>query len=303
MHHDGFGYFKLQKLGRKSGFRKNPFHGLDKILFRKLPGGEVHGQTKGRAFFILPGKDILACLFQHPFADRDYKTGFLGYRKKHIRRQNPLLRMLPAQQRLNPDYPAVDKIQYRLIVEKKFLFVYRPSKVPLQKEPLKDDVVHLLFKELPIILTTVLGMIHRSVSAFHQSFRVIAVLRKHGDTDADSGIHLMFFQDKRFDHCRLHSLRHPGRISYLIDFIQQHGKFIPSLTGKGVLFPFRRRAADRIAFPEARINPDGNAFEQKVSYPVPESVVDGLEIVNVNKENRQDPLVPPGMRKGYLQPV
>ena len=81
----------------------------------QLHRGQVDRHAQVDKALVVPLAQLLAGLIQHPFANRDYGAVLFGQRDENVRRDKAVLRMLPAQQRLDADHPVVAVIDLWLI--------------------------------------------------------------------------------------------------------------------------------------------------------------------------------------------
>ena len=99
------------------------FDHVRQILLLKLTGREVHGDANVRR----PSERIGAGLTQHPRAELDNQSGFLGDWNEFRGGDQALLGMSPAQQRLATGHLARARVDNRLIEDDKFAGLQRMS--------------------------------------------------------------------------------------------------------------------------------------------------------------------------------
>lgn len=88
-------------------------------------------RTDGR-----PPRSYPACLTEHPLTDWDDAAGCFGNRDEHVRHHKTTCRMLPTQQRLEPDHRARLQFDDRLIVKVELLIGQSCGEVGLQGQSL-----------------------------------------------------------------------------------------------------------------------------------------------------------------------
>ncbi|MNP62515.1 hypothetical protein D3C76_1578040 [compost metagenome] len=97
------------------------------------------------------GTDIM----QHPVSNRDDQAGLFGNRNEFRRRNEPVFRVLPAQQRLKADCNVHQRVPFRLIDNNKFRAGQRFAQILLQRHPPQLKAVHLLIEHTEFVLAGV----------------------------------------------------------------------------------------------------------------------------------------------------
>src|SRR6185312_6222445 len=90
---------------------------------------------------VLPRAALLAGLAQHAFADGQDQARLFGQRDEASRRDQALLRMLPAQQRFEADDAARLQARLRLVVHGQLVALERAPQRVLEAEALVHAVV------------------------------------------------------------------------------------------------------------------------------------------------------------------
>ncbi len=80
----------------------------------------------------LPGCVLAQRCTQHPATQRPNKPGLLGNRDEHIWRNQPALRVTPADQRFDGGQRARPDVHLRLVVQDELAAVDRVAQVSLQ---------------------------------------------------------------------------------------------------------------------------------------------------------------------------
>ena len=135
--------------------------------------------------------------------------------------------------------------------------------------------IHLRLEEAVGPPSSGLGTVHREIGVLEQLFEIAAVPRRHGDADARIGRDLM-------------AEAFIGFADFVIDLIDEIGDVV-RVADRGL--DDREFVAaeprDEIGLPDALAQPRGDALEQFVADGMPERVVDALELVDVDIENRE----------------
>ncbi len=150
-----------------------------------------------------------------------------------------------------------------------------------------------MFREKPIgVATGPFGGVHRFVGLHHQiQCVVVGIARVCGDADAGGNVQRVV----RDLHGQVDGLDDfgcdPRRIVGMADLGEDNDEFVAA------------RALDRIAGANAGVEPAGDFLEQGVADIVAERVVDLLEIVEIEKHDRQQKLAALGAREGLGEAV
>ena len=141
--------------------------------------------------------------------------------------------------------------------------------------------VHLRRVELKVVLAQFLGAVHRDVGVLQQALRVLAVGGIGADADACGEMKFLCAEGERPGDGGEDFLRHLGAAHRLRHSLEQHHELVPA------------EAADGIAFAQASAQPFRDFLEHAVAGFVAERVVDVLEAVEVDEQDRQLHAVPP----------
>src|SRR5207302_4295198 len=112
----------------KAGWRKSRLlerrpHFIHEALALELLGGNIHTDPEGARGRerILPAPPVPTRLSDHPGPDREDEAGLLRQRHKLERRDHAALRVVPAQQPLEPVHPARMEPHYLIEDQTEFL--------------------------------------------------------------------------------------------------------------------------------------------------------------------------------------
>src|SRR5690348_5673338 len=112
-----------ERLGRQPGLGQDRGQPRPEGRRGELPGGQVHGDpdVPGRpAGRVAPGGALRARLPEHPLAERDDEAGLLGGAEE-LRRQDRLLVVPPADQRLGAGHARGGQVHDRLELERELV--------------------------------------------------------------------------------------------------------------------------------------------------------------------------------------
>jgi hypothetical protein len=184
-------------------------------------------------------------------------------------RHEPSRGMVPAEERLDAQQARTREVDDGLIVKDELLVDLRAPQVGDQLEPTIDLLVHPRRVDDVLRLATRLGTVHRDVGAAKELVRVVA----DGDADARGDEHLPAVEIERLlEHGRdafgrLERGRHAfGDLDEDCELVSAH----PS---------------DGQTRREGRPQAGSDGREERIAREVPEAVVDGLEVVEVQEED------------------
>src|SRR5215203_5610385 len=143
--------------------------------------------------------------------------------------------MLPTHQRLYPGDLAVIQCHDGLVVDPELL-PYEGSPEPgLQHQALHGLSIHAGLEHLVASLTSMFGSVHGQVRVPQEIRRLLLSGAVEGDSGADGGEHLLFFESKG----RLQNLSDPLRqsnyLTYTRNVLNQDSELIPTEARCGVL--------------------------------------------------------------------
>ena len=122
----------------------------------------------------------------YPFADVHDQAGLLCQRDERARQNQPLLGVLPANQRFRTDEFARDQRELWLQVDAQFVAFNGAAQFSLKMKALKSAVGQLRGVKLGGVATALLGAIHGNVCVLDQRHRIVTVFREDADANADT---------------------------------------------------------------------------------------------------------------------
>ena len=168
--------------------------------------------------------------------------------------------------------PAVD-VDDRLVVEAELVGLESLRQLDLQREALRCDVEELVVEHCDLPLALGLRVVHGDVRVAQERLR-IAVAARQGDADAgrngeaDAG-HF----DRELEELE-HAITDGGRLVVRGDILEQDGELVAP------------ESRDGVDGPQSIPDPRCDAAEQLVAGAVSHAVVDGLEVVEVDEDDR-----------------
>src|SRR5215216_7119078 len=143
--------------------------------------------------------------------------------------------MLPTHQRLYPGDLIVIQCHDGLVVDPELL-PYEGSPEPrLQYQALHSLSVHAGLEHLVASLASTFGSVHRQVRIPQEIRRLLLSGAVEGEPGADSGEHLLFFENKGRSQYVRDPLRDLYNLTYSRNVLNQDSELIPPEPAGGVL--------------------------------------------------------------------
>src|SRR5581483_1296263 len=262
--------------------------GLDELFARQVDA-DVRAQV-GRVQ-LLPFAHLAAGFAHHPVADRHDQAGLLDHRNKLARRDQPLVRVLPPDERLKALQPAAVERDNRLVMEDEFAALDRAAQVIFQMQAAHGLRVHGLVENLVAGNAVRLGAVHRRIGVAQEVFRVLVTERAVRNADADGRKNLIPVQVEGLFEQLLNPLGHLTGFADS-DFIEQDRELVAA------------EPRNRVAGPEAVFQAARDRDQQVIADHVPQTVVDDFEAVEIQEEDGELPLfMPLAVRDRQVQVV
>src|SRR6266850_2808019 len=281
---------QFQVLRREIGRPQHPFDERDQAGLSELDWGYIDRYGKRR----LLGQqrlDALACRLQHPFANRNYEPQLLAQRNELLWQQNSACRVIPANKCLGPGRPARRDVYLRLVAQTEFLSLNGAAQFRGKRLTLGTPRIEIRREVLEVVATLLLCTVHRLVRVAQDCVRIgriqriDAYARAAGKNQFGAG---RVYRSRNCRQCPVHEL------GYDVDVVQvgeQQHEFVAAKTHNGIRGSDRLRQACR------------HRFEHLVPDFVAEVVIDGLEVVQVDKGNRHHLVVTTRRCNRMTQPV
>ena len=180
LHQHVLGDFQLDPLGRDIGRVDGLRHSGDQVGVLHLRRREIDGDTQIAGH----DRDIGERLADDPLAQRCYKTRFLGHMEEIARSENAALRMVPAQQGLEPRRLAGIEVDDRLILHVHLALAQSIRQIAFDTASLAGGDVERRFEQRQLVPALFLRRIERKVGTAHDFFRIAIALGAAGNTDA-----------------------------------------------------------------------------------------------------------------------
>ena len=245
---------------------------------------------------------LLAGLAQGPRADLQDQGALLGDRDELARREQPALGVLPAHERLDRVQRAAVERHDRLVVEPQLSGVERAAERPLGRDALERSVAKRLVEDLPVPRAALLRAVHRDVRVAQQALRVaICAAREH---DADARGHDVLACPRggtaRSSACWTRSATRTAPSSEARSSQSTTNSSPPKRASVNSSSP--KRATVSLAR-RAACSRSATDSQELVAGAVPERVVDVLEPVEIEEQQRGERAVALGARQRQLEAI
>ena len=244
--------------------------GIHELLARKVDAHHQRGEL-GRAR--LPLVKLPAGGAENPEADREDEARLLGHRDEGRGRDQAPLRVIPAQQGLEPGDPTGREHDDRLVVDLELAALDRPPQVGLEPQPLHDARVHRLIEDDVPLLAQRLGPIHRRVGVAEQVLGPLPVLRSQRDPDAPGREDLVSPQVERGLQVVANPLGHQHRIADVADVVGEDRELVAP------------EPRERVAPAHPLLEPPADRDQELIAGGMPQTVIDHLEAVEVEEQD------------------
>jgi hypothetical protein len=175
---------------------------------------------------VLPGHVLGACRAQDPAADWHNQTDLFGERDEFHGRKQAELRMNPTQQRLDSRDVSGRDIDFGLVMKLELIEFEGIAQLCFEREPLERLSSGFLGEEAEVVLSILLGKIHRHIGVLRQGVFVYAVFRKNGDPDACGRPAFVTGQNQRPAQGRQQAARDDRDLMNLFDFIENDDELV-----------------------------------------------------------------------------
>ena len=198
--------------------------------------------------------------------------------------------MLPAHQRLDADHALRGDVDLRLVVQDELAGADRGAQLAEQLQPLGG--VRVAVRRVGLDAgARALGVVHRDVGALDQRVHVGPVLGAVGDPDAGVQHGRDAVEQERARDRVLQAAGELGGHPAVGQPAQQHGELVAAEPG------------ERVAAAHDALQARGDLLQQAVARVVPERVVDLLEAVEVDQQQRGGLAAALGRGQRGLHPV
>ena len=238
-----------------------------------------------------PGGRRPAGLAQHPGADLADEAEVLGDGDEAVGRHGAEGGRLPAQQRLEAEHPLVGQVDDGLVDQPELVGDERAGQLLLEPALLDGGRAHVRVEDHRAAPAGDLRRVHGDVGVPDERLPG-RVLPRHGDADTAADRDLLAGQLHRVGEDVEHAVgRCAGLVRAVAGAPDQDGELVPAEPGDGV------PGADR------RPQPVGHLPQQRVAGLVAEGVVDRLEAVEVDEDDRRRDVPPVTAAQGLADAV
>ncbi len=233
---------------------------------------------------------LSAGLFQHPAAHRNDQPALLGELDELVRRQQPALGMLPADQRFHAADQPRAQLELGLVVEarvRRAASAWRRS--PSSAKCCAARSASCGVKNWKLFLPRALAW-YMAVSA--DLSRLAASAPSAGidaDAHAAADLHVALAHPHRLAQHVEHPAGHLGQRRRVGAAIDQHHELVAA------------QARHHVGATQQAAQPSGHDLEQVVAGIVTEGVVDALEAVQVDEQHRKAAVAGPGAGQNPVQ--
>ena len=274
-HQHALGQLELEPLAGEAGVAQHLLHRLDEVARLELHARQVHRHRRTVEHAAGPALGTARRLVQRPAADRQHQAALLGDRDELVRQQQAAARMAPADQRLAADEGTVAGAQLRLEVQHELAARQALGQLALEHERGIRRAGRAGVEELHVGAPARLGQVHRRVGMLDQLARARAVLRVECDADRRRDRDRPpFGVERRLDR-REQLARDVLHVAAVAGIGEQHQEFVAA------------EARHQIGGAQAGGDAQRHRLQQPVAGQVAERIVDALEVVEVDEQQRQ----------------
>ena len=182
--------------------------------------------------------------------------------------------MAPANERLEPDDLTGRQLDDRLVVELERLGLDGGSQLGLHLEAALGSSLHRRIEDDMPTLALVLGRVHRGIGMGQQIPGQRVTAARERDPDADPNDEWPPFEHDRATDRDGEPFRQGDDLLLAVDAFDQDRELVATLASGDVVGPDRHGESL------------GDLDEEAVAGPMPERVVDDLEVVDVEEQDR-----------------
>ena len=250
----------------------------------ELAAAYIHRQREmGGAALPGPDHQLPAGGFQHPVAQRHDQPGGLGLLDELGRIDQAAPRMLPAHQRFRAGH-APRRIDLRLVVQHELAFIERPAQVRIEQGTGGNRRLHFRVEEAQRVAARLLGLVHGRIGTLHQFIDRHRMIAEQRDADArravvaarivfaaaEAQVQQVGFVEHGLDLHR-HTLRLHGGQRLGVEIFENDHELVAAQPRHGV------------ALADAGCQARGDFDQELVADIVPQGIVEGLEIVQIEQ--------------------
>ena len=246
--------------------------GIGELARRKV---DIDPQV-GKVIGDLPGPALTAGLVDHPASDRHDLAGLLGQADEVGRHVNAMASRVPAHKRLEPDRvtPAARELHDGLIDQGELVPFRGAAQARAKLAAGRRLFQELGSEDLDAATTGVLGRVHGDVGVAQEIVSGLAAGPGQGDADARPHARRAVAEIDGRPEDLEDALRHLSGHCGSIDVLEEDRELIAAQAGR------------RVARADRRPDTFGDDLEGLVAPRVSEAVVEELEVVDIEEEDR-----------------
>ena len=244
-----------------------------------------------------PVARFLARLAHHPLPDRHDQPRILGQRDELARADKTMIGAVPANQCLETDHVLAAGIDHGLVMQHHLVAAQGLAQGDFELAPLFCRCVQHRLEPAMLPAAQILGLVERKVGIAHDFLDRPAIARTFGRTDAGPHIQGMMIDHVGFRQTVDHPFRQIADHARRARIADHDRKFVAAQT------------AHHLMVAHQRLQPRRNLREQLVAGHVAKRIVDRLEPVQIDHQQRTAPAPLRGItqrlahRLGQLQAV
>ncbi len=223
---------------------------------------------------------------QHPAADREDRAGLLGDLDEAVRHDQAMRRVVPAHERLDAGQTAGPQVHDRLEHQGELVEVGGALQVDAELVTLAHGLVHAGVEDREPGLAVGLGHVHRHVGVAHEVRRAGDRVAGAGDPDRRGHHDVLVAEDVGRPELVDEAGRHRAGATERRLVLDQDGELVAA------------EAGDQVALADQALDALGDRDQERVAGAVAERVVDDLEVVEVEEEDRGDLVLGMGIPLG-----
>ena len=262
--------------------------GLGELARRQV---DVDGRGQGAGAVGPPAGRLAAALGEDPGAEGDDQAGLLGEGDELGRQQLAPTRLIPADQRLDPDQAPLLERDDRLVEGAQLVGVDRLAQGLLQLQALDQLGPDRLVEQLVDAAAAVLGPLEGGVGVRQQRLGPAGARPGQGDADAGRDDDLLPADGERGGQPGGHPLGQADRVPLVGQVGAEDGELVAAEAGHGV------------AGAQDAAQPAGHRDQQPVDGVVAEALGHLLEAVEVDHQHGGQGGLTAQAGHGHLQPV
>ena len=264
-----FRQFKFELRRVETRFVQDALDDFDEIDAPELQRGYVdrNGET-------WPGLAIDARPAKHPISEIDDQSAVLGDGNKFGRRYLATDRMSPAAKRLDPDNHLAALVHNRLVQELKTVIIDSLTQVRFKQLTAGKIGVHRSVINARAIAAFIFGAVERHIGVTHDVGCGAALVVDHRNAHRGADDDVLSIDDVGRADRGNDALRKAQHLFAVARDRRDYREFVTAKT------------RDQITAPQGMRKPQGHVADQFIPNVMPKRIVDVLEVIEVDIENK-----------------